>query len=58
MFMNQAINGTELISLNIINENNAHNPDIAQAKAMIFFFAILLISLVQVYYNKKKEVEV
>lgn len=58
MFAGQAIKGTEFISLNIINESESYHPEIAQAKAIIFFFAILLVSLVQIYYNKKKEIEI
>lgn len=58
LFMSKAINGTELLALNIYNEafvNN--NMALGQAKAVIFFIALLAVSLVQVYVNKKKEVE-
>jgi raffinose/stachyose/melibiose transport system permease protein len=30
---------------------------LAQAKAVIFFIIVAILSLTQVYYNKKKEVE-
>lgn len=58
LFMSKAINGTELLALNIYNEafvNN--NMALGQAKAVIFFIALLVVALVQVYVNKKKEVE-
>lgn len=62
MFMGQAINGTELLSMHIVNESNqvVHGVSqmaVAQSKAIVFFFCLLLISMIQVYYNKRKEVE-
>jgi hypothetical protein len=47
-----------MVAMNIYNTafvNN--NMAFAQAKAVIFFIIIAIISLTQVYYNKKKEVE-
>ncbi len=57
-FMDQAMNGTELLALNIYNEAfiSLHMA-LGQAKAIIFFLALLIVSLIQVYLNKKKEVE-
>lgn len=51
-------NSTQMVAMNIYNTafvNN--NMAFAQAKAVIFFIIIATISLTQVYYNKKKEVE-
>lgn len=51
-------NSTQMVAMNIYNTafvNN--NMAFAQAKAVIFFIIIAIISLTQVYYNKKKEVE-
>ncbi|MGL4337508.1 MAG: carbohydrate ABC transporter permease [Turicibacter sp.] len=58
LFMNKAINGTELLALNIYNEAFvSRQMAIGQAKAVVFFCALLVVSLIQVYMNKKKEVE-
>ena len=48
----------DLVAVNIYKEAfNRSNFGFGQAKAIIFFFALLIISLLQVYYNKKKEIE-
>ncbi len=58
LFFGKAIKGTELISMNIYNEAFTFtNMAVAQAKSVLFFLALLLFTLVQVYFNKKKEVE-
>ena len=58
LFMGSAINGTELLALNIYNEAFvSRQMAVGQAKAIVFFCALLIVSLVQVYINKKKEVE-
>ena len=50
---------TEMLALNIYNEAfMVNNMGIGQAKAIIFFILVTTISLTQVYFNKKKEVEV
>jgi len=49
---------TEMLALNIYKEAFVvNNMGIGQAKAIIFFILVTTISLVQVYFNKKKEVE-
>lgn len=49
---------TEMLSLNIYKEAFViNNMGIGQAKAIIFFILVTAISLTQVYFNKKKEVE-
>ena len=49
---------TEMLSLNIYKEAFVtNNLGIGQAKAIVFFILVSAISLTQVYFNKKKEVE-
>ena len=49
---------TEMLALNIYKEAFLiNNMGIGQAKAVIFFILVTAISLTQVYFNKKKEVE-
>jgi raffinose/stachyose/melibiose transport system permease protein len=50
--------GTELLALNIYNTAFiANNLAQAQARAVIFFLVLVIISIIQVRINKKKEVE-
>lgn len=52
------VKSTDLISMNIYNEAFvSYNMGVGQAKAILFFVVLLTIALIQVYYNKKKEVE-
>lgn len=49
---------TEMLALNIYKEAFVmNNMGIGQAKAVMFFIIVAIISLVQVYFNKKREVE-
>ncbi|BCZ44179.1 ABC transporter permease [Clostridium gelidum] len=49
---------TEMLALNIYKEAFVvNNMGIGQAKAIIFFILVTAVSLIQVYFNKKKEVE-
>lgn len=49
---------TEMLALNIYKEAFVvNNMGIGQAKAIVFFILVTVISLTQVYFNKKKEVE-
>lgn len=58
MFMGQPLYGTELLSLNIYNTAFVKNVLAeGQARAVIFFIVLVIISIVQVNINKKKEVE-
>ncbi len=58
MFMGKPIFGTELLSLNIYNTAFiANNLAEGQAKAVIFFIVLVIVSIIQVTVNKKKEVE-
>jgi raffinose/stachyose/melibiose transport system permease protein len=50
--------GTTLISMYILDTYQVSlNPALAQAQAVVFFVILTLISLAQVTYNKRKEVE-
>lgn len=52
-------NSTQMVAMNIFNTAFAQNKmGYAQAKGMIFFAIIAVISLTQVYLTKRKEVEV
>lgn len=51
-------NSTSLVSMNIYQTAFTHYQlGIGQAKAIVFFVFLLIISLLQVYYNKRKEIE-
>ncbi|PRR77808.1 Lactose transport system permease protein LacF [Clostridium liquoris] len=51
-------NSTEMIAMNIYNSAFKYNEfGIAQAKAVIFLIIIAAITLTQMYYSKKREVE-
>lgn len=54
----QTINSTELLALNIYDVAFKYNQmGQGQARAVIFFIILVVISLVQVQHNKKREVE-
>ncbi|MCD2255371.1 carbohydrate ABC transporter permease [Agrilactobacillus fermenti] len=49
---------TEMLAMNIVNTAYSENDFAkAEAKALIFFIIVGAISLVQVYYNRKREVD-
>ena len=50
---------TEMMALNIYNSfyQSATNMGIGQAKAVVFFVIVVAISLVQLYFTKRKEVQ-
>lgn len=51
-------NSTQMVAMNIYNTAFSENKmAYAQSKAILFFIAVACISLIQVYYNKKREVE-
>lgn len=58
IFAGQAIPGTQLLALNIYSIAFAGN-DLAQgqARAFMFFLVLMIVSIVQVRLNKKKEIE-
>lgn len=52
--------GTRMLAMQILKTTNDTNPPdygAAQAQAVIFFILIATVSLIQVYFTKKKEVE-
>lgn len=58
MFKEQIVNSTELLAVHIYNVAYVYNNMAeGQARAIIFFLVLSVISIAQVYYNKKKEVE-
>ena len=51
-------NGTQMLALNIYNEAiSKNNYAIGQAKAVLFFIILAIVSLIQVRISNKKEVE-
>lgn len=56
-FMDMPIKASQLLAMNIFNTATANRMAEAQAKAVILFVALVVIALVQVAANKKKEVE-
>lgn len=58
IYQDQVVNSTELLALNIYNVAFKYNNMAeGQARAIIFFLVLSIVSIGQVYYNKKKEVE-
>jgi raffinose/stachyose/melibiose transport system permease protein len=58
MFMGKALMTNEFLALNIYNTAFSYRQLAqGQAKAIIFFLVIVIISLIQVRANKKKEIE-
>ncbi len=58
VFMDRIINGTSLLALNIYNTSAVQlNTALAQAKAILFFIVLVVFSLLQVYFSKRKEIE-
>lgn len=57
-FLGKAVFGTELVAMNIYNTAFAMDKMAqGQAKAVIFFVVLVAVSLTQVYFNKRREVE-
>jgi raffinose/stachyose/melibiose transport system permease protein len=54
----QTVRSTNLIAVNIYREAfTNYNMAVGQAKAIVFFLVLLVIAIAQVYFNKRKEVE-
>lgn len=52
------VQSTNLVAMNIYQEAfTRNNLGLGQAKAIVFFAILLVVSLLQVYFNKKREVE-
>lgn len=57
-FAGEPVFATELVAMNIYNTAFAMNEMAqGQAKAVLFFVVLVILSLIQVYFNKKREVE-
>ncbi len=58
MFMGKPIYGTELLAMNIYNQGFKSN-DMAggQARAVVFFLVLAVVSIIQVSVNKRREIE-
>ena len=58
MFQGQPIYGTQLLAMNIYNQGFKSN-DMAggQARAVVFFLVLVIVSIIQVSVNKKREIE-
>jgi raffinose/stachyose/melibiose transport system permease protein len=57
-FAGKPVFGTELVAMNIYNTAFAvNNMAQGQAKAVLFFAALAIVALIQVYFNKRREVE-
>jgi raffinose/stachyose/melibiose transport system permease protein len=57
-FLGKSVFGTELVAMNIYNTAFASSKMAqGQTKAVLFFLVLAIVSLVQVYFNKKREVE-
>jgi raffinose/stachyose/melibiose transport system permease protein len=58
MFMNKPVQASELLALNIYQTAFKYNNMAqGQAKAVIFFIVLTIFSIIQVSWNKSKEVE-
>jgi raffinose/stachyose/melibiose transport system permease protein len=56
-FMGQPVKASQLLAMNIFDTAQANYMAEAQAKAVILFVALVVVSLIQVSVNKRKEVE-
>ena len=57
-FLGKAIRSSQLLAMDIYSTANGLNKMAeAQAKAVVFFIILVVFSLVQVYINKRREVE-
>jgi len=56
-FLEVPVKASQLLAMNIYNTATANKMAEAQAKAVILFVALVLVALIQVTINKRKEVE-
>ncbi len=56
-FLDTPVKASQLLAMNIFSTATANRMAEAQAKAVILFVVLLVVSLIQVSVNKKKEVE-
>lgn len=56
-FLEVPVKASQLLAMNIFNTATANRMAEAQAKAVVLFVALVIVSIVQVSVNKRKEVE-
>lgn len=56
-FLDTPVKASQLLAMNIFNTATANRMAEAQAKAVVLFVALVIVSLLQVWSSKKKEVE-
>ena len=56
-FLDTPVKASQLLAMNIFNTATANRMAEAQAKAVVLFVALVVVALIQVAMNKKKEVE-
>lgn len=56
-FLDQPVKASQLLAMNIFNTATANRMAEAQAKAVVLFVSLVVVALIQVSVNKKKEVE-
>jgi raffinose/stachyose/melibiose transport system permease protein len=56
-FFDQPVKASQLLAMNIFDTARANYMAQAQAKAVILFVALVIVSLIQVWISKRKEVE-
>lgn len=56
-FFGQPVKASQLLAMNIFDTARANKMAEAQAKAVVLFVALVIVSLIQVSLNKRKEVE-
>lgn len=56
-FMGKVVKSSQLLAMNIYDTAIANRLAEAQAKAVVLFVTLVVVSLMQVYLNKRKEVE-
>jgi len=56
-FLGKAVKSSQLLAMNIYDTAIANKLAEAQAKAVVLFITLVIVSIIQVYLNKRKEVE-
>ena len=51
------VHTTEMLALNIVNSNTSNSKGPGQAKAVVFFVLVAIISIAQLVATRKKEVD-
>jgi len=56
-FMGEPVKASQLLAMDIFDTAQANQMAEAQAKAVVLFVALVIVSLIQVSVNRRKEVE-